>query len=87
MKMLHTGEGVGRWGEVVGWILVYEIPVYAHPLFLSELLCELVGFILQPKTEEKWWWSLGGCDWGPFGREEGCGFNHKFHTVLEKPRE
>ena len=59
MKMLYTGEGVGRWGEVVGWILVYEIPVYAHPLFLSELLCELVGFILQNQKQKK----SGGGHW------------------------
>lgn len=54
-----------------GWFWVHEIPVYAHSLFLSDLLGELVGFILQPEMEEKWWWSLGGCDWGRFGRGEG----------------
>lgn len=48
---------------------------------LSLFLCELVWLMLQPKTEEKGWSSLGGCGW------EGCELYRKFHVVLENPWE
>lgn len=37
---------------------MYEIPVYAHSLFLSDLLCELVGFICNQKEKKS-----GGGHW------------------------